>query len=163
MTRGYDIYESELIGPIGIIASDKGLQKIILFEDRLDTYLEENPEIKRDKKLCEPIKLQLHEYFIGERKHFNIPLHIEGTSFRKQVWEKLQSIPYGETISYSELAEKIGSPKAVRAVGGANRSNPIPLIVPCHRVIGKNGAMVGFAGAKIDTKVKLIAHEKQYR
>ncbi len=160
MKIGYDIYESHLIGPIGIVVSDRGLERIMLFEEEFADYLKQNPFHKKDERLCQSIKKQLDEYFRGERMYFDFKMPIEGTSFRKQVWQSLSQIPYGTTISYSELATSIGNPKAIRAVGGANRANPIPLIIPCHRVIGKNGAMVGFAGNKIDTKIKLLEHEQ---
>lgn len=159
MNRGYAIYESKLIGSIGIFVSEKGLERLILFEENFHEYLKENPHYKQEEALCESVKRQLDEYFAGERMCFDLPLYIEGTIFREKVWNTLAQIPYGTTISYSELASRIGNQKAVRAVGGANRANPIPIIIPCHRVIGKNGAMVGFAGDKIDTKIKLLQHE----
>lgn len=89
--------------------------------------------------------LQLDEYFQGRRKQFDLPLHYEGTAFQRRVWSQLQKIPYGETRSYEEVAAAIGSPKAQRAVGQANRRNPIMIIVPCHRVLRKNGDIGGFA------------------
>ncbi len=91
------------------------------------------------------VKNQLVEYFAGERQRFDVPLKFIGTPFQVQVWKALQTIPYGQTQSYQFIARKIGRPKAVRAVGQANGKNPIPIIVPCHRVIGKNGAMVGYS------------------
>lgn len=106
---------------------------------------------------------QLKAYFGGELKEFDVPLRLEGTQFQLRVWHALQSIPYGETISYLELARRIGDTKAVRAVGLANGSNPIPIIVPCHRVIGSDGSLVGFGGG-LETKQKLLALEsKQLR
>jgi methylated-DNA-[protein]-cysteine S-methyltransferase len=162
MKVGYEIYESGLIGPIGIVVSDRGVEKIILLEERIERYLKENPYVKKDKALCDEVKTQLHDYFTGQRKQFNVKLVIEGTPFRQKVWKGLQAIPYGTTISYSELAAHIDNPKAVRAVGGANRANKLPIIIPCHRVIGKDGAMVGFAGDHIDIKRKLLEHEGLY-
>lgn len=102
---------------------------------------------------------QLEEYFQGTRKTFDLPLRMNGTEFQKQVWEALLTIPYGETRSYSELAEQIGRPKAARAVGMANHRNPIAILVPCHRVIGKNGSLTGYAGG-IDKKEMLLELEK---
>jgi methylated-DNA-[protein]-cysteine S-methyltransferase len=96
--------------------------------------------------LYEAAARQLAEYFAGCRTSFDLPLDVTGTPFQRQVWAELQRIPYGETISYSELAERIGSPKAVRAVGAANGRNPVPIIVPCHRVIAANGGLQGFGG-----------------
>jgi methylated-DNA-[protein]-cysteine S-methyltransferase len=89
---------------------------------------------------------QLQAYFAGELKAFDVPLELVGTDFQKRVWEALRTIPYGETRSYSGIATQIGSPRAVRAVGAANGRNPIPVIVPCHRVIGASGDLVGFGG-----------------
>lgn len=98
---------------------------------------------------------QLKAYFRGELREFNLPLAMEGTEFQLRVWNELRAIPYGVTISYAQLAQRIGNPKAVRAVGLANGSNPIPIIVPCHRVIGSDGSLTGFGGG-ISTKRKLL-------
>lgn len=105
---------------------------------------------------------QLREYFDGSRQSFALPLQAEGTAFQKKVWQGLRAIPYGETRSYQALAESIGHPKACRAVGGANHCNPIMIVIPCHRVIGKNGSLVGFGGG-LDVKAWLLDHEKKHR
>jgi len=105
---------------------------------------------------------QLNAYFAGELREFEIPLLMEGTEFQKRVWKALLAIPYGETISYGELAKKIGEPKAVRAVGAANGQNPIPIIVPCHRVIGSDGSLTGFGGG-IENKKRLLELESRQR
>jgi methylated-DNA-[protein]-cysteine S-methyltransferase len=89
---------------------------------------------------------QLREYFSGRRTEFDLPLAPEGTDFQRRVWRQLQGIPYGKTISYGELAKRVGNPKASRAVGGANGCNPLPIVIPCHRVIGANGKLTGFGG-----------------
>jgi methylated-DNA-[protein]-cysteine S-methyltransferase len=89
---------------------------------------------------------QLQSYFAGNRKNFELDLVLEGTDFQKKVWTALQEIPYGETISYKKLAETVGSSKGMRAVGAANGANPIPIIIPCHRVIGHDGSLTGFGG-----------------
>ncbi len=89
---------------------------------------------------------QLREYFKGQRKDFDLPLCLEGTQFQNSVWRQLSQIPYGQTTSYQDIAQRINRPKAVRAVGAANGQNPIPVIIPCHRVIGKNGTLTGFGG-----------------
>jgi methylated-DNA-[protein]-cysteine S-methyltransferase len=89
---------------------------------------------------------QLHEYFERRRTEFDLPLEPRGTIFQRAVWKLLQEIPYGETISYGELARRVGKPKAARAVGAANGANPLPIVVPCHRVIGASGALTGFGG-----------------
>jgi methylated-DNA-[protein]-cysteine S-methyltransferase len=106
---------------------------------------------------------QLKEYFAGKRTDFDLPLAPDGTQFQRSVWERLQEIPYGETISYGELAKRVGNPKASRAVGAANGCNPIPIVIPCHRVIGSNGKLTGFGGG-LPTKEALLALEgKQLR
>ena len=102
---------------------------------------------------------QLSEYLIGERKSFDLPLNPRGTVFQQQVWKALSDIPYGETRSYKQIAEDIGNPKAVRAVGMANNRNPLLIVVPCHRVIGANGKLVGY-GAGIEKKEFLLKLEK---
>jgi methylated-DNA-[protein]-cysteine S-methyltransferase len=104
---------------------------------------------------------QLQAYFRGELKEFDLPLAMEGTEFQLRVWNALRAIPYGETISYAQLAERIGNPKAVRAVGLANGSNPIPIIVPCHRVIGSDGSLTGFGGGLPTKKLLLELENKQ--
>jgi methylated-DNA-[protein]-cysteine S-methyltransferase len=101
---------------------------------------------------------QLREYFGGKRVEFDLPLAPEGTEFQHNVWRRLQEIPYGATISYGELAKRVGNPKASRAVGAANGQNPIPIVIPCHRVIGANGKLTGFGGG-LPTKEALLALE----
>jgi len=103
---------------------------------------------------------QLEEYFAGKRTTFDLPLEPDGTVFQKTVWKNLCDIPYGETISYGELARRVGNPKASRAVGAANGQNPLPIVVPCHRVIGANGKMTGFGGG-IPVKEALLALESK--
>jgi methylated-DNA-[protein]-cysteine S-methyltransferase len=104
---------------------------------------------------------QLQAYFAGELKSFDVPLEIEGTEFQKRVWSALRTIPYGQTRSYTQIAAQIGAPRAVRAVGAANGRNPIPIIVPCHRVIGASGSLVGFGGG-LDWKRLLLNLEATY-
>ncbi|EKA5635073.1 methylated-DNA--[protein]-cysteine S-methyltransferase [Vibrio navarrensis] len=101
---------------------------------------------------------QLNEYFLGKRTQFDLPIAAKGTAFQMQVWQALTTIPYGETWSYQELANAIGNPKAVRAVGLANGKNPVSIVVPCHRVIGKNGKLTGYAGG-IERKQWLLERE----
>lgn len=103
--------------------------------------------------------LQLEEYFAGERKHFDLALRPEGTPFQLQVWKALRQIPYGETISYKQLAERVGNPAGTRAVGAANGRNPLPIVVPCHRVIGSDGSLTGFGGG-LPTKKWLLELER---
>ena len=104
---------------------------------------------------------QLEEYFAGDRREFDLPLNLSGTEFQVQVLEELQRIPYGETTSYGDIAKRIGRPKAMRAVGAPNGRNPIPIIVPCHRVIGSSGDLTGFGGG-LDTKAALLRLEAEH-
>jgi methylated-DNA-[protein]-cysteine S-methyltransferase len=105
---------------------------------------------------------QLREYFAGRRKEFDLPLDPAGTPFQQSVWRRLRDIPYGQTISYGELARRVGNPNASRAVGAANGHNPIPIVIPCHRVIGANGSLTGFGGG-LPIKKKLLALESRKR
>jgi len=103
---------------------------------------------------------QLTEYFAGKRQTFDLPLDLRGTDFQQAVWNSLVKIPYGKVLSYGDIARDVGSEKAVRAVGGACGTNPVPIIVPCHRVIGKNGAMTGFSSlGGVCKKEELLRHE----
>lgn len=119
---------------------------------------ESNIEDKETELIKETYK-QIKEYLEGKRKIFDIPIKMKGTEFQKKVWKELTKIPYGETRSYKQIAEGIGKPKASRAVGMANHNNPIAIIVPCHRVIGTNNKLVGYAGG-LDIKEKLLKIEK---
>lgn len=119
-------------------------------------------EDERSDAVTEKAKAELEEYFEGKRKSFSVPIKPEGTDFQKKVWRALCDIPYGETASYKEIAEKIGNAKACRAVGMANNRNPIAIIIPCHRVVGANGALTGYAGG-IDKKEFLLRLEAQRR
>lgn len=158
MKTGYAQYYSPL-GTIRVIADESGIKRVEIFEEDWEEYLRENPTIEENQELCVEALQQMDEYFTGKRKIFDLPLSIEGTEFRRRVWEALQRIPYGEVRSYAEVAEMIGNPKAVRAVGQANKANPIPIIIPCHRVIGKSGKLVGFAGNRTPFQKKLLEAE----
>ncbi|UOQ50395.1 methylated-DNA--[protein]-cysteine S-methyltransferase [Gracilibacillus caseinilyticus] len=114
--------------------------------------------IEDDEKVSNYVH-QTIEYLHGKRKTFDIPLDLKGTSFQKAVWKELQNIPYGEVVSYSDIAEKIGRPNAVRAVGTANGANPVMMVVPCHRVISKSGSLTGFRGG-LEMKKALLAMEE---
>lgn len=160
MERKYDIYESDLLGPVGIVMNEDKVEEIFLRKENLEDYLREHPDTVRDLKRCKEVKKQLEEYFQGKRLIFELPMLIEGTPFRATVWQVLNQIPYGETRSYKEIAEAIGSPKAARAVGGASRANHLPLLIPCHRVVGSTGKLVGFMGKQIEIKEQLLAHEQ---
>ncbi len=166
MKRYYDVYNSP-IGDIYIVCSEKGLCRIELFHEGWASYSEKNSKDLHKSgdgnSLCRETTAQLEEYFLGKRKEFNLSLDIDGTEFQKKAWGVLRSIPYGETRSYKEQAVSIGNPKGVRAVGQANRVNRVPIIIPCHRVIGKNGSLVGYAGTKTDIKKYLLNLEKSFK
>ncbi len=134
------------VGILTLVASDAGLAAILWEDDkpgrvRLDIGLED-----RKHKILAEAERQLQEYFAGKRDAFSLPLDFTGTPFQKKVWQALCRIPFGETRSYGDIAKEVGSPKAVRAVGAANGKNPISIVAPCHRVIGKDGKLTGFAG-----------------
>lgn len=143
-------YLNSPIGFIKITANNEAINEVIFVENEE----EDNPNA-----LTQEVTNQLMEYFEGKRKVFNLPLSPIGTSFQQAVWEALCSIPYGETRSYGEIAKMIGNPKASRAVGMANNRNPISIIIPCHRVIGASGKLVGYGGG-IDKKIYLLDLEK---
>ena len=153
----------EMSSPVGIL-------KLVAHEHALVAVLweNENPKRVRLAELIEdqqhPILLetqkQLNEYFAGQRQNFDLPLDFEGTEFQQKVWQALLSIPFGETRSYKDIAEQIGNVKAVRAVGAANGKNPISIIAPCHRVVGANGKLVGFAGG-LENKDVLLKLESR--
>jgi methylated-DNA-[protein]-cysteine S-methyltransferase len=128
-------------------------------------YMQASPEPirvqaawRRDDSAFGDVRRQLAEYFAGERTRFDVEMHLDGTAFQRTVWHALTEIPYGETISYGELAHRIGRPDRARAVGAANGQNPIAVIVPCHRVIGANGKLVGYGGG-LDNKRRLLELE----
>ena len=133
--------------------------------DRVDSRIKKgiNAEFSiKDDEVLQNTRLQLDEYLSGERKNFDIPLLLIGSDFQKSVWNALMEIPYGKTDSYLSLSNKIGNPKAVRAVANANGANAIAVIVPCHRIIGSNGALVGYAGG-LDAKKRLLIIENSYK
>ena len=117
---------------------------------------------ERETPLIKKTIKELEEYFEGKRKIFDIPISIKGTEFQEKVWEALLKIPYGETKSYEDIAKMVGCPKGARAVGMANHNNKIIIIIPCHRVIGKNGKLVGYAGG-LPVKEKLLQIESNYK
>ena len=136
------------IGTLTLLADDKGLTQILFANQDLDSMgltSDEIPEAPDDPVLITTAD-QLGEYFSGERATFELPLHLEGTNFEREAWRALATIPYGETTSYAHQAEVIGRPAATRAVGGANGRNPIPIVLPCHRVVGSDGSLTGFGG-----------------
>jgi methylated-DNA-[protein]-cysteine S-methyltransferase len=151
----YRIYHNSPIGLLELTADDTAVTGLYF----LNTGRKQGKE-STGRVLKECVK-QLTEYFSGKRKVFDIKVNPVGTPFQKSVWNELLKIPYGETVSYGEIAERIGNPKSVRAVGLANGSNPISIIIPCHRVIGKNGSLVGYGGG-IENKRYLLELEQKY-
>lgn len=149
----YSFTYETIIGKITITECDLQITSIDFGEsDVKQSTRKETPFMKEAVK-------ELEEYFKGTRKTFTLPLSLEGTPFQKKVWQVLMTIPYGKTMTYKQVAEAIGNPKACRAVGLANNRNPIPIIVPCHRVIGSNGKLVGYAGG-LHIKEKLLEMEQ---
>ncbi len=150
-------YETS-IGRIGIRDNGEAVTALL--------FAGENAAASADTCIFETVLIkeaaaQLTEYLAGERRTFDVPLAPEGTIFQRKVWDALTRIPYGETRSYAEIAKSIGQPKACRAVGMANNKNPVAVIIPCHRVIGANGKLVGYAGG-LGIKQKLLELEKEH-
>lgn len=146
------------LGPLLLAADDAGLRNIEFVNGRRTAR--PNPAWHEDPELLQEPVRQLRAYFAGELETFDLPLAPAGTKFQRAVWNRLCEIPYGETICYGELARRIGNPKASRAVGLANGSNPIPIVIPCHRVIGSNGKLTGYGGG-LAIKEKLLALERR--
>ena len=155
----YDYFETGVIGPLTLVADEKGLRHIAFHTSRHPVRIKDDWE--QNSSFFTEVKTQLRAYFDGKLKTFKLPLAPMGTDFQKRVWQTLQRIPYGAVTSYQWVAEKIGNPKAVRAVGGANGKNPLAIVVPCHRVIGRDGSLTGF-GAGLDIKARLIKLEKRF-
>ena len=143
-----------------LVADDQGLTRILFANQSLASVglsADDVPEVSDDAVLNRAAE-QLAEYFAGQRRTFELPLHIEGANFEREAWRALQAIPYGTTISYSEEAEYIGRPNAFRAVGRANSHNPLPIVLPCHRVVGADGSLIGFVGGLVAQRW-LLDHE----
>jgi methylated-DNA-[protein]-cysteine S-methyltransferase len=149
------------VGELQLVANDQALVAVLWECEKANRVrLGDLIEDQQHPILIETHQ-QLLEYFSGQRKQFNIPLEFRGTDFQKHVWQALLNIPFGQTRTYKDIALEIGNVKAVRAVGAANGRNPISIIAPCHRVIGANGKMVGFAGG-LDNKEILLKIEKDH-
>lgn len=150
--------------PIGIVivtADDHFITRVFLTEEQFEEHLLKHPMQQSDEHhLLKEAKKQLSEYFEGGRTSFQLPFKQEGTVFQEQVWSALSEIPYGESRTYLDVAVKIGKPKAVRAVGQANKKNSLPIFIPCHRVIGAKGMLTGYAGTKTELKAVLLDLEK---
>lgn len=154
MTTFYDTMPSR-VGELLLTASADALTGVFLPGE----HREPEPDWERDPAQFAACRRQLEEYFAGERATFSLPLAAPGTAFQQQVWKALLEIEYGTTISYTQLADRVGRPNSQRAVGGANGRNPICIIVPCHRVVGANGSLTGYS-AGIDAKRWLLDFER---
>lgn len=150
-------YYKSPIGIIDILYSEEGVYKITLVKSIPEDYFEERKNDLGDKVISE-----LKEYFNGQRKDFDLPLIIQGTDFQRAVWKELKKINYGEIKTYSDIAKNIGKSNACRAVGNANNKNPFVIVIPCHRVVGKNKKSGGYAFG-IDIRDKLLELEKLYK
>lgn len=147
------------VGELKLVASGKGLVAVLWQNDN-PNRVRLGELVKQDSHpLLIEAERQLREYFEGKRKSFSLALDLRGTSFQRNVWEALLAIPFGQTRSYRDLAKRLGNPQATRAVGAANGRNPISIIVPCHRVIGSNGKLTGFAGG-LEVKARLLELEQ---
>ena len=153
-------FASETINEIkiDIIASSKGIRKILINKKSESNALSEITQISPEDPKVLNVFTQLKEYFNRQRKEFDLQLEILGTDFQKKVWNELKKIPYGETISYGELANRMGDKNLMRAVAAANGANPLPIIIPCHRVLGADGSLTGYGGG-LDVKQKLLELE----
>ena len=157
MTHAFKTMPSP-VGELTLVASEKGLTAILWENDDPDRVrLADMTEDAAHPVLVDAVR-QLGEYFAGKREAFDLPLDFHGTDFQKRVWQQLLAIPFGETRSYGEIARALGQPTATRAVGAANGKNPISIVAPCHRVIGANGSLTGFAGG-LEAKQRLLALE----
>ena len=156
------MYYCYLTTPIGdlLLAGDDQALSLVAFPEGT-RRCDPEPDWIHDEAPFTEARQQLTEYFAGDRKDFDLPLGLTGTEFQLLVLDELQRIPYGETTSYGDIAVRIGRPKAVRAVGAANGRNPIPIIVPCHRVIGSGGDLTGFGGG-LDAKKSLLRLEAEH-
>lgn len=145
------------VGPLLLAADDEGLRCVAFEVSRHPARIGADWQPGRNAILEESMR-QLGEYFAGDRRAFDLPLAPHGTEFQRDVWWRLAEIPFGQTISYAQLAARVGKPTATRAVGAANGRNPLPIVLPCHRVIGANGSLTGFGGG-LPTKQFLLRLE----
>lgn len=154
--KDYCYYQSP-IGKLLLIGADNLLEELHFPSDLSKINIAD--DWQQDEHSFQQALLQLDEYFAGSRQQFDLQIAPRGTAFQQSVWAELRKIPFGQTASYGEIAQRIGNPKACRAVGLANAKNPLPIIVPCHRVIGKNGALTGFGGG-LQLKQQLLDLER---
>jgi methylated-DNA-[protein]-cysteine S-methyltransferase len=155
------IFYKEMESPVGklrLVANANALVAVLWERERPNRVKLPAPKLDTQQPILVEAERQLNEYFSGTRTEFDLPLELHGSEFQKKVWRALRKIPFGQTRSYLYLAKTVGSAKAARAVGAANGKNPLSIVVPCHRVIGANGSLTGFAGG-LDAKAKLLAFE----
>ncbi|AFH50800.1 Methylated DNA-protein cysteine methyltransferase [Ignavibacterium album JCM 16511] len=153
-------YSQKIISDIHfiVITDGKALKRVLINSALPSSSYKFIRAVPTHKYLLDTFS-QLEEYFFEGRKEFSVPLNPDGSEFQKKVWNELLKIPFGKTISYQQLAERVGDKKSIRAVGKANATNPIPIIIPCHRVVGKNGSLVGYS-AGLEIKKKLLKLEE---
>ena len=155
------LFYKEMKSPVGklkLVASSKALVAILWEEERPNRVKLDTMNLDPQQPILIEAERQLSEYFAGKRIQFDLPLQPDGTEFQKKVWQALRDIPFGKTKSYLDVARAVGLPDAARAVGAANGKNSLSIVVPCHRVVGANGALTGFAGG-LETKAALLALE----
>ncbi|MGK6321837.1 methylated-DNA--[protein]-cysteine S-methyltransferase [Sphingomonas sp. DT-51] len=158
------LYRTTIDSPVGtltLVASDQGLVAVLWPDDAPGRVRLAATDERADHPVLAAARIQLAEYFAGARRSFDLPLAPSGSAFQRAVWAALATIPHGETRSYADIARAIGRPTASRAVGAANGRNPLPIVVPCHRVIGTSGKLTGFAGG-LAAKQQLLAHEQRW-
>ena len=145
-----------------VITSTNGIREIIFNLEKDNSKLVNTIQLQPEDPDMFNVYPQLKEYFASERKQFDLPLEIEGTEFQNRVWNELLKIPYGRTISYKELAVRLGDEKVIRAAASANGANPLPVVIPCHRVIGSDGSLIGYGGG-LEIKEKLLILEGSWQ
>lgn len=153
-TQINSVYVNSPVGILKLETTDMALTAIKFCGEDQNSVSQSGPV----STILEKAKNQLKEFFNGNRKEFNVPLAPAGTDFEQQVWNQLKNIPFGKSITYMQLAQKLGDPNKVRAVGRANGQNPLPIVIPCHRVIGANNKLIGYAGG-VERKRWLLQHE----
>lgn len=157
------LYVNEIDSPLGKIYLGVSDDKVnYISYDKADFIAQHEAVSDEETPLMHELKVELKQFFKGEIQRFTVPIEVVGTDFQMRVWEALRTIPYGEVVSYKDIAKLAGSPKAVRAVGQANHANPIPIIIPCHRVIQANGKIGGYNGSDIERKQWLLALEMPF-
>jgi methylated-DNA-[protein]-cysteine S-methyltransferase len=156
--NGYTTTVDSPCGPLICVVDEDGAVVRIAFSHGRDAQKISTLELIEDSGRTAEVRRQLDEYFAGKREEFDLPLAPRGTPFELSVWDELRRIPFGETRSYADIARALGKPAATRAVGRANGANPIPIVVPCHRVIGSNGSLTGFGGG-LEAKARLLELE----